>query len=180
MTSASGATHDGAVHALRAGDELLRRYFDLGLIGMTITSPTKGIVEVNDEICRILGYDRHELLRMTWAEMTHPDDLPSDVANLNRVMAGEFDGYSLDKRWIRKDGTIVYSAMSLKCVRDVHGTVDFFVALVQDLTERMRTEETLRARELFIQRIADLTPAALNVFDVRARLVGYELRRIAS
>lgn len=166
MTSASGGAHQDAVPALRAGDELLRRYFDLGLIGMAITSPTKRIVEVNDEICRVLGYDRHELLQMTWAELTHPDDLEYDVTNFNLVMAGKSDGYSLDKRWIRKDGTIVHGSISVKCVRDEDGAVDFFVALLQDLTERRRMEETLRARELFIQRIADLTPAALSVFDL--------------
>ena len=166
MTSASGATHDRAVPGLRAGDDLLRRYFDLGLIGMAITSPTKGIIEVNDEICRTLGYERHELQQMTWAEMTHPDDRASDIANFNRVMAGECDGYSLDKRWIRKDGAVIHSTISVKCVRDADGSVDFFVALLQDVTERTRMEATLRARELFIQRIADLTPAALNVFDL--------------
>ena len=55
---------------------------------MAITSPDKGWIEVNDEICEILGYDRSELLGMTWAELTHPDDLPADVAHFERVMAG--------------------------------------------------------------------------------------------
>src|ERR1700704_7197410 len=78
--------------ALKFSEERFRRYFELGLIGMAITSPTKGCVEVNDEICRILGYDRSELLKMTWAEMTHPADLAADVANFQRVLAGEIDG----------------------------------------------------------------------------------------
>src|SRR6202790_2716820 len=90
--------------ALRESEERFRRYFDLGLVGMAITSPSKGCLEVNDELCRMLGYEREELLRMTWAEVTHPEDLASDVANFNRVLASEFDGYSMDKRWIRKDG----------------------------------------------------------------------------
>jgi PAS domain S-box-containing protein len=57
------------------------------LIGMAMSSPTKGILEVNDELCRILGYQRSELLQKNWAEITHPDDLASDVAQFNRVMA---------------------------------------------------------------------------------------------
>ena len=74
--------------ALLASEERFRGYFELGLIGMAITSPTKGCVEVNDEICRILGYERSELLKLTWAEMTHPDDLSADVANFQRVLSG--------------------------------------------------------------------------------------------
>src|SRR5437016_7950200 len=93
--------------ALRTSGARFRSYFELGLIGMAMTSPTKGILEVNDELCRVLGYSREELLKKTWAELTHPDDLPRDVAGFDRVMAGEIDGYSLEKRWIRKDGQIV-------------------------------------------------------------------------
>lgn len=96
--------HKRAAERLRESEERYRSYFELGLIGMAITSPTKGCLEVNDEICRILGYDRTGLLQKTWAELTHPDDLAADVAQFDRVMAGEIDGYSMDKRWIRKAG----------------------------------------------------------------------------
>jgi len=64
------AEHARAEEALRQSEERFRRYFELGLIGMAITSPTQGILEVNDEICKILGYERGELLRMSWAELT--------------------------------------------------------------------------------------------------------------
>ena len=84
---------------------------------MGITSPSKGILEVNDELCRILGYSREELLEKTWAELTHPDDLPQDLFNFDRVMAREIEGYSLEKRWIRKDGQIVNGIMAAKCHR---------------------------------------------------------------
>src|SRR3982074_360012 len=79
--------------ALRVSEEHYRRYFDLGLIGMALTSPSKGILEVNGEPCRILGYQEHELLHKTWAEITHPDDLTADVSQFNRVLSGEIDGY---------------------------------------------------------------------------------------
>src|SRR5438309_1292118 len=80
---------------------------------------------------------------MTWAELTHPDDLAADVSNFNRVMAGEIDGYSLDKRWIRKDGKVIYATISVKCLRRADGSVDYFVALLQDITARKRAEEAL-------------------------------------
>ena len=144
--------------ALHASEERFRRYFELGLIGMAITSPDKGVIEVNDETCRILGYERSELLQKTWAEMTHPDDLAADVAQFDRVMAGEFDGYSMDKRWIRKDGRVIDTTISVKCLRRADGSVDYFVALLQDITARKRAEETLaRANEELERRVAERT-----------------------
>jgi PAS domain S-box-containing protein len=132
---------------LRGNEERFRRYFDLGLIGMAMTSPTKGILEVNDELCRILGYERNELLQKSWAEITHPDDLAPDVAQFNRVLSGEIDGYTLDKRWIRKDGRVIDSIMAAKCTRHADAAVDYCVGLVLDVTERRRAEQALRASE---------------------------------
>ena len=141
--------------ALRESGERFRRYFDLGLVGMAIASPSKGCLEVNDELCRILGYEREELLRMTWAEMTHPDDLAAELANFNAVLASEFDGYSMDKRWIRKDGRIIDSIMAAKCVRRSNGSVDYFVGLVQDITERKRAEKEQRKLAALVENSPD-------------------------
>jgi len=155
-----------AEEALRASEERFRRYFELGLIGMALTSPTKGILEVNDEICRILGYKRSELLQKTWAEMTHPDDRPADVAQFNRVMVGEIDGYTMDKRWIRKDGAIIDSTMSARCMRCADGSVEYFVGLVLDTTERKRAEEKLRRSEANLaegQRISQTGSLSTNL-----------------
>lgn len=144
--------HKHAEQALRASEERFRSYFELGLIGMAITSPEKGWIEVNDEICKILGYERNELLGKTWAEMTHPDDLAADVANFERVLTGECDGFAIDKRWIRKDGHLIYSTISVKCLRRPDGAVDHFVALLQDITARKQAEESLTKSHADLER----------------------------
>ncbi len=146
-----------AEEALGASEERFRRYFELGLIGMAMTSPAKGILEVNDELCVMLGYERSELMKKTWAEMTHQDDLAADVAQFDRVTAGEIDGYTLDKRWIRKDGRVIDTIMSAKCLRRADGSVDYFVGLVQDITERKRSEEALRAAQAQLAHVARVT-----------------------
>ncbi|HLO28527.1 MAG TPA: PAS domain S-box protein [Anaerolineales bacterium] len=132
-----------AEEELRKSEARFRSYFELGLIGMAITSPSQGILEVNDEICKILGYERSEILTKTWAEMTHPDDLQADGTQFDRVLAGEIDAYSLDKRWIRKDGKIIDSTVSVRAVRRSDSSVDYFVALLQDITERKQAENRL-------------------------------------
>ena len=147
-----------AEDAVRRSDERFRRYFDLGLIGMAITSPSTGILQVNDEICNILGYDRSELLRLTWQEITHPDDVGADLAHFRRVAAGEIDRYELDKRWIRKDGRTVWSTISVGAVRREDRSIDYFVAFLQDITDRKQAEQALiRARDELERRVAART-----------------------
>ena len=139
---------------LRSSEERFRNYFNLGLIGGALTSPDKGIMEVNDELCRILGYECDELLKKSWAEITHPDDLAADVAQLERVLAGEIDGYSLDKRFLRKDGAVIDTIMAARAVRRADGAVDYYVGLVQDITARKRAEESLRRLQADLAHVA--------------------------
>jgi PAS domain S-box-containing protein len=133
---------------------------------MATTSPEKVILEVNDEICRILGYERDELLQKSWAELTHPDDLAADVAQFNRVLAGEMDGYTLDKRWIRGDGRVIDTILAANCSRRADGSVDYFVGLILDATERKHAQERLRRSEAYLaegQRLCHTGSWAWNV-----------------
>ena len=151
--------------ALRLSEERFRRYFDMGLIGMAITSVEKSCLEVNSELCRILGYQRDELLRKNWAELTHPDDLADDVLQFERVLAGEIDGYTLDKRWIRKDGRVINSVMAAQCVRRADRSVDYFVGLVLDTTERQCAKEALAESERRYRLLVESIPH--HVWSVR-------------
>jgi PAS domain S-box-containing protein len=129
----AGARHL-AEQALRASEERSRCYFELGLVGMAIVSPTKGWVEVNDRLCDILGYGRAELMQMTWAALSHPDDLAGDIRNYDRIFAGEVDGCLMAKRWIRKNGDVVHTNVSVKCQRREDGSVSFFAAMIEEVT----------------------------------------------
>ena len=71
------------------GKARYQQYFELGLVGMAVTSLEKGWLEVNDRLCEILGYSREELTTKTWTDLTHPDDVAPDVAQFNRVLAGD-------------------------------------------------------------------------------------------
>lgn len=127
--------------SLRKSESTLRSYFELPLIGIAITSPEKGWLEVNDKLCDILGYDGDELRQMTWAELTHPEDLEADLEQFNRIIAGKSEGYLMEKRFIHKDGQVIYASLSVRCVRQVDGSIDYFVALVQDVTEQKQVEK---------------------------------------
>jgi len=113
-----------AEEARRQSEERFRRYFELSLVGKAITSPDKSWLEVNDRLCEMLGYSRSELTRLTWAEVTHPADLELSNRSFDAILAGESEGYSFDKRFIRKDGQIVHASVSVKCLRRADGSVD--------------------------------------------------------
>ena len=133
-------------------DEMrFRRFFDLPLIGMAVTSPERRFLEVNDKLCRILGYSREELIGRDWASITHPDDLTGNLDLLDEAMAGETESYSMDKRYMHRDGQTVHASISVCCVRRADGTADHFVLTVQDVTARYEVQEQLRLTEAHLR-----------------------------
>ncbi|MBF0566167.1 MAG: PAS domain S-box protein, partial [Nitrospirae bacterium] len=136
-------------------EERLNTAFEFSTLGIAITLPeSKGWLRVNDEFCRIMGYPREELMRMTWVEITHPDDVEATATQINRVLAGEINGFSLDKRYIRKDGTVIYATLWVNCKRCKSGNADYFVTMIQDRTGRKKMEEALRV-EIASRRAAE-------------------------
>jgi len=161
--------------ALSASENRFRRYFDLGLIGMAITSPTKGILEVNDELCRILGYEREELLKKSWEEMTHPEDLADEVKLYHKVpeyvhpddrvrVQTTFDDavreqkkYELDYRVVWPDGTIRYVKNLAHPVFDDAGNLMEYMGTTIDTTERKQAEEALHIAQAELAHASRLT-----------------------
>jgi len=131
---------------LELKNSLLRfkSYFELPLIGVAITSPQKGWMNVNQKLCDLLGYREKELFNMTWDQLTHPEDLSADVKLFNKVLSGEIEGYSLNKRFMRKDNAVIYTDSSFRCVRKSNGDIDYFVALINDITERIQAEKKVK------------------------------------
>lgn len=132
--------------ALQDSEALLRSFFDLPLIGHAITSPVKGWLEINSSLCNMLGYTKSELMPLTWDKLTHPDDLAADMAQFTRVLNNETDGYSMEKRFIHKDGHVVFTHLAVQCKRHADHTVDYFMAVVVDISDIKRAEEEIRRK----------------------------------
>ncbi len=99
--------HRRTEEALRESEALFRFQFEYGNIGIAVTSVEKRWVRVNPRLLGMLGYSEDELGEKTWSEMTHPDDLAEDMKQYGRLLAGEIEAYELDKRFFRKDKSIL-------------------------------------------------------------------------
>ena len=99
---------------------------------------------MNQKFCTILGYTRDELLQRTCQDITHPDDLAAGVDALTALLRGESPGFALEKRYLRKDGSLVWVDLSVSLQRDGAGKPDYSIGVVQDISNRKRLEEELR------------------------------------
>jgi PAS domain S-box-containing protein len=141
-----GIIHD--VTERRHTVDRFRRIFELPLVGMAITTPDRRFTLVNRKLSDMLGYSVQELTGRSWVEVTHPDDVDENRRLLQITIDGETEGYTMDKRFIHRDGSIVYASISARCVRRDDGAVDYLVLIVQDITERTQAEAALREAEM--------------------------------
>ena len=127
--------------ALRDSEELYRSTFEKAPIGIAHVNPDGQWLRVNKQLCEIVGYTQEELLRLKYQDITHPEDLAEDVARAEEIIAGRSDRYAMHKRYVRKDGSIVWVNLTVSCVRDSDRKVKHFISIVEDVTGRLDADE---------------------------------------
>ncbi|MEG4110758.1 MULTISPECIES: PAS domain S-box protein [unclassified Microcoleus] len=163
--------------ALRNSEEKYRSVVENSLIGIAIIAPIIDCeipqncnwIEVNDALCNLLGYERYELMQNNWLELTHPEDFDANLAKLSQMLAGTIDGYISDKRWLKKDGEIVHTRVSLRCIRRQDGSINRMIEVVLDVSDRYRYEAKLKASEEFLNHTINATPDPIFVKDEQHR-----------
>jgi len=155
---------------LRATEEQFRAFFQLSGAGMAQADLRTGLLlRVNDALCAFMGYAADELLGMTLTELTHPDDRAADLVRFTALVRGETPAYVSEKRYVRKDGRIVWGAVTASLVRDAEGQPLRTVALIQDITERRAAEEALRESEARVRDLLDSTLDGMLGLDLEGR-----------
>ncbi|QSX41771.1 EAL domain-containing protein [Shewanella cyperi] len=135
-------------------DFLFRSQFDAGNIGIAIGTVDKCWIKVNSRLCQMFKYSEKELLRLGWDQLSHPDDLYTDTQQFERLLLGEIDQYELKKRFFAKDGTLVYTLMSVSCKRS-GGRVQLVIAGFLDITEQTLAEQSVSASREQLQLVLD-------------------------
>ncbi|HYN53327.1 MAG TPA: diguanylate cyclase [Methylotenera sp.] len=128
-------------HALRASEKSFREIIEYAPIGMTIVSLEGKFIKVNQSLSNIVGYDSEELLKLTFQEITHPDDLSIDLEYLHQLLDDKINSYQMEKRYIRKDKKIVWVQLSVSIFRDEDKTPLYFISQIEDITERKLQHE---------------------------------------
>jgi diguanylate cyclase (GGDEF)-like protein/PAS domain S-box-containing protein len=127
----------------KMADEQFRTAFDDALVGIALVAPDGSWLRVNEALCDIVGYTREQLYGMTFQDITHPEDLDADLAQLEETLAGKRAGYQMEKRYLRPGGAVVWALLSVSLVRDAAGAPLHFISQVQDISERKRLEAEL-------------------------------------
>lgn len=129
---------------LRLSEERFSLAFEQVAVGMAYVRWDGKFLKVNRRFCEILGYSEEELLATDFQAVTHPADVGQDEAMAARVASGELQTYTMEKRYIRKDGGVVWVSLTVSVVRNENGTPKFFFSVIQDIMERKKAEERLR------------------------------------
>lgn len=127
--------------ALRSSEQLFRSILEHAPIGMALVSLEGRWLEINVALSKIVGYSKQELQNLTFQDITHPDDLTDDLSHVEQLLADAITSYQMHKRYIRKNGDIVWVSLAASLVRNERGAPEYFIAQIEDLTE-------LRAREI--------------------------------
>lgn len=117
--------------------------FEQAAVGIALLDPDGRWLRVNRKLCDIVGYRPDELLSKSFQDITHPDDLSSDLEFVGQVLAGEINTYTLEKRYLRKDGSIVWINLSVSLARQPDGSPDYFISVVEDISARKEAEANL-------------------------------------
>lgn len=154
--------------------------FEQAAVGMARVSPDGHFLQVNQKLCDILGYAATELQVHTFQDITYPDDLEADLAYVRRLLAGEIETYTLEKRYRRANGSLVWANLTVSLVRGETGTPHYFISVVEDIDERKRLEEALERERQSLRTMMENASDVIVRFDrdLRHQYVNPVIRQI--
>jgi PAS domain S-box-containing protein len=158
--------------ALRESEKRFRATFEQAAVGVAHSSLDGRLLLMNQKLCDIVGYTPEEIVTKSYQEVTHPDDLVAELEYARRLIAGEVESCSYEKRYIRKDGAFIWVNLTASVVRDEEtGEPYCFVAIIQDISARKAAEEALRDSEEFNRRIVESSSDCIKILDLEGTLL---------
>ncbi len=168
-----------AEEALRASEARFRGTFDQAAVGVAHVALDGAWLRVNKRLCLMLGYSEAELLGMTFQQVTHPDDLDANLDYVCAEVTGEIPRYVMEKRYIRKDGSVLWGNLTVSLLRDDAGAVMNFISIVEDISARKEAESALAESEGRLRLFIDRAPAAIAMFDRNLRYLAVSRRYVS-
>jgi diguanylate cyclase (GGDEF)-like protein/PAS domain S-box-containing protein len=159
------------LEALRRSEQRFKTAIEFSPIGIALVSPDGRWLTVNRALCAIVGYTESQLLKLTFQDITHPEDLDADLKLLQETLAGKRDDYTMEKRYIHRDGGEVWVQLNVSLVRDACGDPVQFVSQVQDISERKRMVHALRDSEQRLQNALQNSPIGMAMVGLDGRFL---------
>jgi diguanylate cyclase (GGDEF)-like protein/PAS domain S-box-containing protein len=159
--------------------EQYQQAMDGSTVGMCLVSTDGYFLKVNDALCEMLGREPDDLMATTWQELTHPDDLDTDLELVDDVLAGRRLTYRLLKRFLTADGAMIWGELSVAAVRDASGRVKYFVSQIVDVSERLAAEDALAERERLLSAVLNNSSDLVVQVDRQLRIRFVNQRLIA-
>ena len=165
---------------LRESEERFRAIFNQAPSGIAVVNLNGGYLDLNEKLADMMGYSKEELLGLTFQDVTHPDDLAPNLELKERLLAGEINRYKMEKRYLRKDGRIVWANLIVSPIFDRSGKLKYLVAIVDDITDRKEAEEKLRESEAQLAKAQEIAHLGSWSFDLLTRSISWsdELYRV--
>jgi PAS domain S-box-containing protein len=160
-----------AQQALAASETRFRTAFANAPIGMTLVDPEGRILQVNAAFCQMVGYEESELLDQTFQQLTYTDDLDANLQLTRSALAGERDTYELVKRYVRRDGQLVWTQVSASLVRSEDGAPQYIITHIQDITARLAAEAALARERDLLRTLMEHLPDAVYIKDTASRFL---------
>ena len=183
---ADAAAEDREV--LRDREALFHAMFDHATIGILAVEWSSQGIWINPAFTRLLGYSREELARISVQEISHPEDFEADRARFEKLMQGEIDHYELTKRYLRKDGNVMWANLMVSLARDANGAPSLVIAMIEDITARRHAEEdrqhlieqlqhAVRARDVFLAIASHELKTPLNTLQLGLETLAYRAEK---
>ena len=182
--SAVAGTFDGALtmqsdvtmlrkseEALRQSEKLFRGVFEISPLGLALIQPDYRLAKVNASLCRMSGYSEAELIGKNPFDLTHPEDLQQSMSLAQRLFRGEIPYYQIEKRYIKKSGEIIWATMIATILRDRQGRPLLGLGMIEDITDRKRTEAALRQSEERFRSLIEQAPIGITLVNRDYRLL---------
>ena len=139
-------------------ETLFRDTFEKAAVGIIHSSPSGELLRVNQHLCEMLGYTTQEMTGLSYLDISHPDDIETSSELLQSISSGAIDSYSIEKRYAKKDGTYLWTFLSVALKRTRLNKPDYFIAVVEDISERKKFEfELIQSREALSFELAQKT-----------------------